>query len=907
MAATTEVLNQSPVTSHQDHYRELVFGIRRLAAQALPREATVLVVNKGDSELLNLAGRKAWHFPCTSHGDYDWHYPADSTAAIEHLEQLRDRGADYILFPATAFWWLDFYADFRRHLEDRYAVTQDDATCLIFSLRPLTPATTSSSPDSAVLNGTVKRAVDHLAGSDQCLEDIKSYCARIQHESVVEASLTSRFLEHLKEHERWRHFPSDIQLEVAKSLSAAGQKDPVAECLDLTAIFTHAGNRFAAEQDYFKAEACYELAVAGDTRDWNSQSLAARFNLAFNQMSLGNPAAAGPYLSGVTRVSPDKSAAILWPEQAGRAWPHSRFDLSAAFEKLKPVGLAWPSITVITPSFNQAAYVEETLVSVLNQNYPALEYIVVDGESTDGTIDILKGYEPRLSKLIVEPDEGQADAINKGLRLATGEIILWLNSDDLLGPGALFQIGLEFLKSKADIIYGFCCEHTDRRFGVINLPPVTPATFNLECLGDIFNYWLKGHYFYQPEVAFSRSILEKAGGSLSAELNYTMDYDFWMRCAQAGAQLAAIQWPVGFFRKHDKQKTSSLDKAIIEQAQVRDRFVVCEPGIERRLQIRERISRAFSQPVTEVSVVSMRAQEIFSPDTARELSEQTFAPGLRVTFHSEIESIKAGSSDLVIVLMHLRKEHEKLRKLREGGYEGPIIGWFWEDHHRVFENYRAAADLDVCIPGHGSAESYLRSMQYLLQPSLPPCVTRWTGDEAHRFFEKYGQQERSNALYVGGCGKLTGKQKALVEQLAADAQAENYFRGESTPDHLGLPAEERFKHWAGYKTSLCLSEQLSERFFNALIAGQIPIVGDERDLDQVISRELQAALPIVRLSDYTTAAIAEGHANAVQRFDRDGEAGAVRRHEFALKNHMFHSRVRAIVSALESLTSDCEI
>src|SRR5207244_7591342 len=113
-------------------------------------------------------------------------------------------------------------------------------------------------------------------------------------------------------------------------------------------------------------------------------------------------------------------------------------------------------------------------LSVLNQNYPALEYIVVDAESNDGTIDVLKRYEPRLSKLIIEPDNGQADAINKGLRISSGEIILWLNSDDLLGPGSLFNIASEFLTTKADIISGFCCEHTERRFGVINLPAVTP-------------------------------------------------------------------------------------------------------------------------------------------------------------------------------------------------------------------------------------------------------------------------------------------------------------------------------------------------------------------------------------------------------------------------------------------------
>ncbi len=99
-----------------------------------------------------------------------------------------------------------------------------------------------------------------------------------------------------------------------------------------------------------------------------------------------------------------------------------------------------PSITLVTPSFNQAEFIESTLDSVLSQNYPNLQYIVIDAGSTDGSIDILRRYEPHLSLLVIEPDKGSADAINKGLRLANGEWFNWLNSDDVLMPGALIQL-----------------------------------------------------------------------------------------------------------------------------------------------------------------------------------------------------------------------------------------------------------------------------------------------------------------------------------------------------------------------------------------------------------------------------------------------------------------------------------
>lgn len=117
------------------HYRGLVARIRELVSQAVPSDATVVVVSKGDEHLLDLDGRQTWHFPQAEDGAYAGHYPADSAAAIRHLESLRMKGANFLLLPSTAFWWLDFYREFARHLKRHYrAVIQEDDACQIFTL-----------------------------------------------------------------------------------------------------------------------------------------------------------------------------------------------------------------------------------------------------------------------------------------------------------------------------------------------------------------------------------------------------------------------------------------------------------------------------------------------------------------------------------------------------------------------------------------------------------------------------------------------------------------------------------------------------------------------------------------------------------------------------------------------------
>lgn len=181
-----------------------------------------------------------------------------------------------------------------------------------------------------------------------------------------------------------------------------------------------------------------------------------------------------------------------------------------------------PLVSVITPSFNAARFIRETIQSVLDQDYPRLEHIVVDGGSTDGTVEILQEY-PHL-RWISEPDQGQSDALNKGFRLAQGEIIGWLNADDVYTPGAVTAaVALLHDQSSVSVVYGDCAisDADGRQTGLIASGPFDLAEQVL------------GNQIPQPSVFVRHSAIEAAGG-VDQTLHYAMDYDLWLRLAAGG-------------------------------------------------------------------------------------------------------------------------------------------------------------------------------------------------------------------------------------------------------------------------------------------------------------------------------------------------------------------------------------
>ena len=237
----------------------------------------------------------------------------------------------------------------------------------------------------------------------------------------------------------------------------------------------------------------------------------------------------------------------------------------------------WPKISVVTVSFNQADFLEASIRSVLDQNYPNLEYIIVDGGSTDGSVEIIERYRDRCHAVIVEPDRGQSDALNKGFALATGETMNWLCSDDLLEPRSLAEIGRAYALHGADIIAGGCARiggtRAEEHYRHHTRLPLD-RTVRLVPL-DILHFmgsWQASNYFFQPEVFFSRRVWLASGAYIKEHLFYAMDYDLWLRMALAGATARHIPATIGCSRSHAAQKTQSDRKYLHQMRQLMDEY-----------------------------------------------------------------------------------------------------------------------------------------------------------------------------------------------------------------------------------------------------------------------------------------------------------------------------------------------
>ena len=214
-----------------------------------------------------------------------------------------------------------------------------------------------------------------------------------------------------------------------------------------------------------------------------------------------------------------------------------------------------PLVSIITPSFNQAEYIEQTLLSVLQQDYAPIEYIVIDGCSTDGSIGVIEKYSDRLAYWVSEPDQGQVDAINKGLRRATGEIVAWINSDDMYVAGAI-RLAVAALQAHPEVgmVYGdgimvdgnnnLLDLHTYRTYDVLDL-----LCFDV---------------LLQPTVFMRHEVLDKVG-LLSDQYHMVLDHDLWIRIASEGPILHTPSfWAVE--RTHEKAKTVAMTGTFVEEA-----------------------------------------------------------------------------------------------------------------------------------------------------------------------------------------------------------------------------------------------------------------------------------------------------------------------------------------------------
>jgi glycosyltransferase involved in cell wall biosynthesis len=219
-----------------------------------------------------------------------------------------------------------------------------------------------------------------------------------------------------------------------------------------------------------------------------------------------------------------------------------------------------PPISIVTPSFNQGRFVERTLRSVLDQGVAGLEYFVADGGSTDETVDVLRRYDGRL-RWVSRPDGGQADAVNQALAATSGEVIGWLNSDDVYLPGALDAV-LRFFSDhpEVDVVYGDA-QHIDEHDAV--LEPYYTEDWDFARLADVC-------YLCQPAVFFRRRVVERFG-PLDASLRYCMDYEYWLR---VGAAVPFVRIPgvLAGSRLYETNKTLGSRVAVhVEIAQMMKR------------------------------------------------------------------------------------------------------------------------------------------------------------------------------------------------------------------------------------------------------------------------------------------------------------------------------------------------
>jgi glycosyltransferase involved in cell wall biosynthesis len=237
-------------------------------------------------------------------------------------------------------------------------------------------------------------------------------------------------------------------------------------------------------------------------------------------------------------------------------WPWT--EESQQLSDKMPGGSNWPRISIVTPSLNQGQFIEETIRSVLLQGYPNLEYIIIDGGSTDNTLEIIQKYEKWLYYWVSEPDKGQSDAINKGFSIATGEIVAWLNSDDFYNIKAVGKVAKHFAMNKhCHLLCGDCIfigEDGDRiknfksRFAQIR---DTSSSYK-KVLKKLF---FGNNYVYQPS-AFMRSSVFSEIGYLKVSLHYAMDLDLWLRIIKTH-QLTYLPVSLSCFRFQPRSKTTT--------------------------------------------------------------------------------------------------------------------------------------------------------------------------------------------------------------------------------------------------------------------------------------------------------------------------------------------------------------
>lgn len=234
-----------------------------------------------------------------------------------------------------------------------------------------------------------------------------------------------------------------------------------------------------------------------------------------------------------------------------------------------------PKISIVTPSFNQSEYIEETIKSVIDQNYPNLEYIIIDGGSNDGSVNVIRNYEDKLAYWISEPDKGQYDAINKGFLRSTGDIMAWINSDDKYAPNS-FSIVAEIFSMFPEVewitsLYPILWNGKGQAVGIDRVSGFDKHSFyrgvNLPQKNKYARSWIQ-----QESTFWRRSLWDKAGGMVNPHLNYAADFELWAHFFEH-AHLYGVYALIGGFRLQENRKTANhMDEYLNEALAVLDLY-----------------------------------------------------------------------------------------------------------------------------------------------------------------------------------------------------------------------------------------------------------------------------------------------------------------------------------------------
>ncbi|MCA1737071.1 MAG: glycosyltransferase [Actinobacteria bacterium] len=246
---------------------------------------------------------------------------------------------------------------------------------------------------------------------------------------------------------------------------------------------------------------------------------------------------------------------------------------------------AWPRISVVTPSFNQARFLRETMESIHSQGYPNLEHIVIDGGSTDESTAILAEYDSRLAFWVSEKDKGQTDAIARGFDRATGDVFCWLNSDDVFVPGALKAVGTIFRGSaEVDFLYGDAV-WIDEAGGFIKHKKEQAFNRFVICFD---------HNFIPQPSTFWKADLYRISGGVDRSFNLAMDADLWLRMAEI-SKPKHISQAFSMMRFYGEQKNTRLrEQSLIEMQRLRDRYYPRARGVKAR-RLGARIARVLGK------------------------------------------------------------------------------------------------------------------------------------------------------------------------------------------------------------------------------------------------------------------------------------------------------------------------